>query len=252
MAEPWIVVLMYTPRVLAAALLIPLLGAPLVPASVTSVFALSLGTFASLAADAASVPALSASVLMMLVLKEAAIGATLGLAFAMVLRLGQTIGQFIDHQTGLTFSQNLDPNFGNQVSVTGQLFDQTILVFIVASGGMLVIAETLLLSFDVWSVFSLAPQFAKEAPPLLLSLTSRLFALALLLAAPVLLVLFLMDLGLGFLGRAAPQLNIFYLATAVKSWVALLVALLALGFVLTQTFEALLAIKTALLSLKGR
>ncbi len=252
MLEFWVVALMHVPRVLAAAMLLPILGAPFVPAPVTSAVALALGAFASMGLIASGVPMVPGTAMLVLSLKEAGIGATLGLAFTMVLRLGQTIGQFIDHQTGLTFSQNLDPNFGNQVSVTGQLLDQIVLIFIVASGGILVVVETLLLSYDIWPVFSMAPQFAIDAPPLLLNLTSRLFALALLLAAPVLLVLFLLDFGLGLLGRAAPQLNIFYLGAAVKGWVSLFVALLALGFIATQSLDALQAIKAALLSFKGR
>jgi type III secretion protein T len=242
--------LMYAPRVLAAAMLLPLLGPPLVPLPVTSVVALALGAFAAVTAGVSSLPALGPGLLFALTLKEAAIGATIGFSFALVLRLGQTVGQFIDHQTGLTFSQNLDPQFGNQVSVTGQLLDQVILGYIVASGGLLVIAEALLLSYDVWAVFAFAPRFAEAAPPLLLDLTSRLFALALLLTAPVMLVLFLTDLGLGFLGRAAPQLNIFYLSAAVKPWLALLLLLLALSFLLSQSMDALRAIKAALLTLK--
>ena len=97
MLEPWLVVMLHTPRVLAAALLIPLLGAPLVPAPVTSVFALAIGAFASMSLGSAGVPATPGSLLFALALKEAGIGAALGFAFATVLRLGQSIGQFIDH-----------------------------------------------------------------------------------------------------------------------------------------------------------
>jgi type III secretion protein T len=44
-------------------------------------------------------------------------------------------------------------------------------------------------------------------------------------------VLFLVDLGLGLLGRAAPQLNVFVFAQPLKSLLAVLVMVLWLYFV---------------------
>jgi type III secretion protein T len=58
----------------------------------------------------------------------------------------------------------------------------------------------------------------------------RLVTLSLLFAAPVLVLLYVVDASLGLLNRFAQQLNVFSLALSIKSWAAtaLLLALVPL------------------------
>jgi flagellar biosynthesis protein FliR len=69
--------------------------------------------------------------------------------------------------------------------------------------------------------------------------SSKLFALALLLAGPVLLVLFVVDISLGMLNRAAPQLNVFQLALAIKPLVGLVVLAFALPMIVEHALLAM-------------
>jgi type III secretion protein T len=46
------------------------------------------------------------------------------------------------------------------------------------------------------------------------------------LAAPILIVLFLTEFGLGLVNRFAPQLNVFFLAIPVKSWLSVMLSLM--------------------------
>ena len=57
----------------------------------------------------------------------------------------------------------------------------------------------------------------------------ELMRLMLLLAAPALSVLTLLEFGLGFMNRYAPQLNVFTLSMPLKSLLAVLILLLAVG-----------------------
>ena len=52
---------------------------------------------------------------------------------------------------------------------------------------------------------------------------------ALLLAAPALVVMSLIDLALGLVNRYAQQLNVFSLTMAIKAWVAIWIVLLSVG-----------------------
>jgi type III secretion protein T len=50
----------------------------------------------------------------------------------------------------------------------------------------------------------------------------RLMMLAFLVSAPILMVLYVIDAGLGLLNRFAQQLNVFSLSLSLKSWAATL------------------------------
>jgi type III secretion protein T len=244
--------LVIAPRGLIAAVVVPLFAPKLVPQVARAAVSLAIVTVAMLGASGQAIDQLPTGPgLALLFLKEVGIGLCLGLAFGLVFWVGRTVGELIDHQTGLTFSQNIDPVHGNSVSVTGALVEKVLIAYFVAAGGLLVFADTLLMSYELWPVQRPLPSLTQLVMPLAITETSRLFSLALLLAGPVLLLIFMLDIGFGMLGRAAPQINLFDLSMPVKGAVALIVLLLALPFMLSQMYSALLAVRRALLSLMG-
>lgn len=81
-------------------------------------------------------------------------------------------------------------------------------------------------SFGLWSVTQWAPTLRPESIPLLLDQLDRLVRMAMLLAAPVLVAMFLAEIGLALVSRFAPQLQVFFMAMPIKSALAMLVLLL--------------------------
>jgi type III secretion protein T len=57
-------------------------------------------------------------------------------------------------------------------------------------------------------------------------------ALAVLLASPMLIALFVSELGLGLINRFAPQLNVFFLSMPIKSAVGMLVLIFYMQYLL--------------------
>jgi len=51
------------------------------------------------------------------------------------------------------------------------------------------------------------------------------------LAAPILIILFLAEFGLGMANRFAPQLNVFFLAMPIKSWLSMAFFLLYMSII---------------------
>lgn len=178
--------------------------------------------------------------------KEAAVGFIIGLGFGAFFAGLQTAGEIIDHQTGLTFTQNIDPVHGNNVSLTAQFLERVLFTSLMAAGVMLSIIDTLYLSYEVWPLGHWAPAFARITPLSLVSNASKLFALSLLLAGPVLLVLFVVDTGMGLLNRAAPQLSIFNITLSLKSMVGLGVLVLALPMMIERVIGAMREVTSAL------
>jgi type III secretion protein T len=228
----------YLPRISVAAVLLPTFAPKFMPALVRNAVCLCILLSAVLFTETSPLTSqVGATYFVGFVLKESLIGAAIGLAFAIVLWTGEVIGQLIDQQTGLTFTQNLDPVNGQSISVTAALIQKLWSVVFVAAGGLLLFADTLLTSYWLWPLDGWYPDLPRLLSLLLLQEISQLFSLSLLLAAPVLLVLFMFDVGLGFLGKAAPPLNLFMLGSTAKPVVALMVLMISLPFVLTQAWD---------------
>jgi type III secretion protein T len=189
--------------------------------------------------DTPPVPVLDAWSLLMLVFREGAIGMVIGLGFGALCAGLQMAGDIIDHQTGLTFTQNVDPSFGNSVSITAVFLERVLFAALMSAGLMLVIVDALYLSYEVWPVGRPLPTFDRLVPLSLVNQSGRVFSLALLLAGPVVLVLFVVDASLGMMNRAAPQLGVFNLALSIKPLVGLAVLAFALPMIVDHSLLAL-------------
>jgi type III secretion protein T len=177
--------------------------------------------------------------MLLLALREGAIGVVIGLGFGALCAGLQTAGEIIDAQTGLTFTQNIDPTFGNNVSITSQFLERMLFAALMSAGMMLVIIDALYTSYEFWPVGQALPSFERVVPLSLIGQSSKLFSLALLLAGPVLLVLFVVDASFGMLNRAAPQLGVFNLGLSLKPIVGLAVLMFSLPMVIEQALLAL-------------
>ena len=184
--------------------------------------------------------------LLLLFARESAVGVVIGLGFGAFCAGLQAVGEIIDHQTGLTFTQNTDPVHGNTVSVTSILLQQVLFAALMVSGFLLFVVDTLYLSFEVWPIGAVLPQFAAGVPLRLVSESSRLFSLALLLAGPVVLVLFVVDVGASMLNRAAPQLNVFTLTLSLKSLVGIGVLAASLPIIVERSVSVMRQVALAM------
>jgi type III secretion protein T len=82
------------------------------------------------------------------------------------------------------------------------------------------------------------PTLSKAGEFLFIDGFAGLMTMSLVLAAPALVVLALVDLCLGLINRYAQQLNVFALSLSIKTWLSTWIVLLCLGvfvdFVLRQ------------------
>ncbi len=84
--------------------------------------------------------------LLLLMVREGGIGLVIGLGFGALCAGLQTAGDIIDHQNGLTFTQNIDPIFGNTISITAHLFERVLFSAMMSAGLMLIVVDALYLS----------------------------------------------------------------------------------------------------------
>ena len=102
----------------------------------------------------------------------------------------------------------------------GILFSQAFTAIIMISGLFMLILESLFLSYATWPVFSYYPHLNQEAAIYFLGQFDLIIGLAMWLAAPVVISMFITEFGIALISRSAPQLNVFILAMPIKSGVA--------------------------------
>ena len=154
--------------------------------------------------------------LALLAAKEGLIGLLLGVIFALPFWVAQTAGELIDQQRGSQGAVTPDPAGEEQTGVTATLLVLTLTTIFVSSGGMHWLIDALSSSYLLWPAGQLIPRLATGAATHVMGLLDNIFGAGLLLASPLVVVMVLAELTLGFINRFIPQLNVFDLALSVK------------------------------------
>ncbi len=199
-----------------------------------------LGMLAFFMAPAAGdMPALSIGMWVLVAAKEALIGLLLGLGFGIFIWAIQSVGDLIDFQTGSGNASFFDPVAGHENGPTGEFLGWLVITLFVAAGGLLALVGVIVDSYRLWPVVSFFPNVGEVLEEFVVRQGDTLFLWVVKLATPVIMVLLLVELGTGLIGRVAPQLNIFVFSQPLKSLLATLMLLLFLFFVYESLREFL-------------
>jgi type III secretion protein T len=217
-------------RIGAAFLVLPYFTTETIPALVRNVFFVSVALAVVPYAMVEPLPAtLSGAALIPILLKEIFVGVTIGFSFGIVFWALQSAGELIDTKVGTGVAQLVDPLTGAQTTLIGAYLGRLGGYVFAALGGLQMFVKLLLSSFLIWPVNAPMPDLEAAGAVFFVGRFDELMQLALLLAAPVLCVLTLLEVGLGFVNRYASQLNVFVLSMALKSWLAILILLLTVA-----------------------
>jgi len=223
-------VLLMLPRIAAVFTIVPFLSSHVLSGLVRSSLILMLALFFSpMIID--QLPEYSTALWLLIVLKEALIGIMLGLSFSIFFWAIQTVGELIDFQTGAGNASFFDPISGHAGGPTGNFLVQLLTTLFITIGGMLIMLGILVDSYQIWPVTSFFPDIGKVLVHFVVHQGGTLLSWIVKLAAPVILVLLLAEIGLGLVNRFAPQLNVFIFSLPLKSYLATLMLLLFLMFI---------------------
>jgi flagellar biosynthetic protein FliR len=163
-------------------------------------------------------------------------GFALGFFVFVIFSVVQSAGELIDLQVGFSLGGVIDPLSGNNSTPIGRLHQLLGLAILFAINGHIIVTRAFIRSVEVAPFGELSTAGLAEA---LARLFAVLLAASIEIALPVLTALFCTEVALGFLGKAAPQLNILVIGFAVKSMIAF--ALLGATLVLLpEAVESLL------------
>ncbi len=158
---------------------------------------------------------------------------------------GGTTGNLTDgdettlFQTGSSNASFFDPVGGHDNGPTAEFLGWLVIVLFVAAGGLLSLVGVIVDSYRLWPVASFMPNLGAVLEEFAVRQGDTLFLWIVKLASPVILVLLLVELGIGLIGRVAPQLNVFVFSQPVKSLLATFMMLLFLTFVYESLSEFL-------------
>lgn len=206
-----------TARVAAAFLLVPLFTSDLIPATVRNALFVALAML-SLAVQPAPAPlVLSSWEWISMYGKEVFIGATVGIVYAGLMWAFEAAGQVIDTKVGTTQAQLQDPLTGQQASLNGAFFARLASWVFMAGGGFMLMMGTLLETWAIWPVRAPLPPLATVGVQFFESQFGRVMLLTLIVAAPALVLLYVIDGVLGLVNRFAQQLNVQSLSMSLKA-----------------------------------
>ena len=143
-------------------------------------------------------------------LKEIANQLFIGFAMAMIMQLATAgivlAGQAVSGSMGLSMANMIDPTLGN-VPVVSQFFTIIGTLVFLSIGGHLIVFGVLLESFSLFPIGK--SLMTQDVLGKMTAWGAMMFVSALLISLPVVVTLLFVNIGVGFVTRAAPSLQLF-------------------------------------------
>tara|TARA_B100000035_G_C20632380_1_gene392932 strand:- start:39 stop:569 length:531 start_codon:yes stop_codon:yes gene_type:complete len=158
----------------------------------------------------------------------------LSICFSSVILAGEKIAA----TSGLAFAAQIDPTSGAQSPVISQIFQLFLLILFFSLNGHLIIFDLIFKSFELVPIGSFY-NFEKVIEKSIQS-SNTLYHNAVIIVLPIVSILFFMNLGIGFITKSAPQLNLFsfgFPLTILGTFFALYFSVDALQFVFSGLID---------------
>lgn len=152
--------------------------------------------------------------MVLMVIGEVFIGLVLGMAINFLFMGIQSGGELLGFQMGFTMINFADPLTGNNTGITAFFLWMTSILTFLALDGHLYMLKGFAASFSI-----LPPGALYIGENLLwevLNLSAQIFVLALKIAAPVMVAIFMVEAALGLVARTSPQIHIMEFGFPIK------------------------------------
>jgi len=215
-------------RILGLIASAPLFGHASVPASVKVILGVLLALV--IAPTVPAVPAtdpMSYAGLLILV-QEMLIGLAMGFSMRLVFAAVEYAGELASSTMGFSFASFFDPTTQGRSAAISQFMSMVATMAFLAVNAHLALLAALSESFVTLPIS--ATPLSLAAPLELVRSGSRIFSAGLQLALPIIAAILIVNVALGILTRAAPQLNIFGIGFPITLGVGMLTLSIALPY----------------------
>jgi len=158
---------------------------------------------------------------------ELAVGVIIGLFATLVFVALQVAGQMMGQQMGIALANVLNPVFGSQISIIGNFYFFFGLVIFLCIDGHHQLLAAVVRSFEIVPLAGLT--LRPETVWQFLDSVGGIFIVAIRVAAPVVIAMFLVTIALGFVARTVPQMNVLVVGFMLRIILGVLVWALAIG-----------------------
>jgi flagellar biosynthetic protein FliR len=219
-------------RVSAFIVAAPIFSTGMVPMKIRLIVAvaISVAIFPGLT-PADSVDPLSLN-MFLLVFEQILIGAALGFVMQFIFAAVVNGGQLIGMQMGLGFAQMMDPQTGVNVPVVSQFYNIIAVLFFLSLNGHLVLLQILGESFEILPVGG--EGLALAGIEAMVYFSAWMFSGALIMVLPAVVSLLMINMVMGVMTRATPQMNIFAVGFSITITAGFVVIMLTLSTALPQ------------------
>lgn len=159
-----------------------------------------------------------------LVMQEVLFGIVLGSAARAIFMAVEMAGQIMSNVMGLSIATAFNPEMGHSTEVA-RFYGLTAMLIFLTIDAHHDIIYVFVKSYEILQPGSI---HAENLVARAISGGSKLFILALKLSAPVVIIMFVLNIVLGFLYKAAPQMNIFFIGYPVFIFVGFFVMLISI------------------------
>ena len=166
------------------------------------------------------------------------VGLTLGFILQVAFAAPLLAGEYLANSIGLGFASMVDPQGGHSTPVVGQFLMILMTLIFLAMDGHLVLLEVIVRSYGLMPLG--AGWLSREQLWEVVRFGSFVFASGLAIALPVGFALFALNIVVGVVTRAAPQLNIFAVGlplTLIAGFVVLAMAFPAMAHLMQGAAE---------------
>lgn len=227
----------------------PLLSQGVVPRLVKVALTLALGCLLAPLAEVPPELSIFSGPGVLAAVRELLVGISIGMVVQVSFEAMGLAGQTISMTMGLGFATLVDPQRGASTTVVGQLFTLFALLTYLALGGHVMLLGALAASFQALPIG--APGLGNGFLGAVASWGGQVFETGLLIALPAVIALLVINMALGVVTRAAPQLNLFGIGFPLTLLAGFTVLILGIDALMANTAGLIgdsLATVTAILS----
>jgi len=221
-------------RVMAFFLILPIFSGQSIPVPLRLVFSLSLALL-GFVSGAVTLPEYSPTLwgYGVLLLQEFMIGLILGLVVTMFFSIFHFIGQLIDFQMGFGMANVLDPFGQTQIPITGNFYYLVVSLLFIATGSLQFVIGVFFDSFNQLALGEAVVLGNAALAEIVIDIIIQYFRTGLRLALPVVGTIIIVDVVLGILVKAVPQMNVFVVGLPIKVMMGLAIIFLTMPFIAT-------------------
>lgn len=180
------------------------------------------------------------------IIRETLIGMLIGFIAYLFFAIVQTAGGLIDLHMGLAMANVVDPVSGVTAPIMGNLKFMLMSIVFLTLNGHHYLLSAIMRSYE-WVPLDnhfFQKIYNGSTTAFLARTFADTFLLALQIAAPIMVAMFIADVGLAMLTRAAPQFNVFVVGIPIKIMVGLallIVLMLGMGVLFQMLFNEMFA-----------